>query len=899
MIKEFNSKLSDIRPVSLEEEMKRSYLDYAMSVIVSRALPDIRDGLKPVHRRILYAMYEAGNSNDKPHRKSSNIIGYTMMRFHPHGDIPIYDALVRMSQDFSLRCPLIDGQGNFGSLDGDPPAAARYTEARLSKLAHELLFDIDYETVEFQSNYDNSANEPRVLPSKFPNILINGANGIAVGMATSIPTHNLGEVIDACCAILKNTDISIEELFKYIPGPDFPTGAVIIGEKSIRDAYKSGRGSIIIRSKTHLEKIKGERLSIVIDEIPFQVNKSKLVERIAETVKEKTIEGIGDIRDESNRDGLRIVIELKKDVSEEVILNKLFYYTPMQISFSINMLVLNKGKPEQLPLKSILKNFIEFREEILIKRIQYKLRKLREEAHTISGLILAINNLNPIITSIRSSSSTSEAKSKIMNIKWSVNEIALSFLNGLDNEISIKKVEDNYILSEAQVQSILDLRLQRLTNLEQDKMMNDLKLIVYKIKELDAQLTSKSKITDLMYYEFQNIKENFSTPRKTIIDQDTFLPFKQEEDLIQKEDMVVTISLEGYIKRVPLSTYKAQRRGGKGRSGMLTKDEDIVSDIFITSTCSSLLFFTNKGRVYQLKSYKVPLCTPNSRGRSIKNLFPLNQNEIVTAVIVLPEEELKWKSMDILFATSFGNVRRNKLSDFINIKSNGKIAMRLKDSEILIGAEIYEDLSLKNRDIILSTYKGKIIRFLIDEIRVFSGRNSRGVRGIKLGNNDKVIKMAIVEHVDIEIEKRDLFLKWKYGNNDLYYKKNDSDENSLRESNDQISYFYNLDSMEQYFLTITEKGYGKKSSSYEYRCISRGGSGLDNILINKKNGGVVTTLPINKNDQVVLVSNTGQLIRCRVNEIRLTKRRTQGVKIFNLSEGEWVSAVSIIRNEEE
>lgn len=882
---------TDIKPVALEEEMKRSYLDYAMSVIVSRALPDVCDGLKPVHRRILYAMLENGSTSDKPHRKSSNAVGYTMMRFHPHGDAPIYDALVRLAQSFSLRGPLVDGQGNFGSVDGDPPAASRYTEARLAKLAHELLEDIEKDTVDFQPNYDDSTVEPKVLPARFPNLLVNGANGIAVGMATNIPTHNLGEVLDACCALIANPNMSDEDLMTYVPGPDFPTGAIILGTAGIRSAYMTGRGSIIIRSKTHIEKIRGDqKVAIVVDEIPFQVNKARMVERIAEVVKEKIVEGISDLRDESDRDGIRVVIELKKDTIPEVVLNQLFRHTPLQTSMGINMLAIKHGRPEQLSLMNICKAFLEFREDVIVRRTRYDLRKAREKAHLHLGLALAVANIDAVIALIRAAPDRQTAKAALMERLWPAETVLplISLVEGSQGG----EISSTYKLSEEQALAILDLRLHRLTGLERDKIAAELQELAEQIKSHLHLLKNRDAILALMSAEFKSVKEKFANPRRTTIEENQVTI--DEEDLIQREDMIVTVSMGGYIKRVPLSTYRAQRRGGKGRSGMTTREEDVVSDIFIANTHSPILFFTSRGKVYQLKTHKLPLGSPTAKGRPMVNLLPLADNETISTVMILPDDQSQWEATDIFFATSKGNVRRNKLCDFTNIKSSGKIAMKLDAEESLISVQ----LCTEQQDILLATYRGKAIRFHVDEVRVFSGRNSNGVRGIRLALDDRVIQMSVVNRLDATTEEREAFLR----QTSKFRQTDEEPELAFENSEDKKltpERFAELALSEQFFLAVTEKGYGKRSSSYDYRCTGRGGQGIDGIIVNKRNGGVVTLLPVEDPDQIVLVSDTGQLIRCRVNEIRLAGRRTQGVTIFDLNEDERVMAVSLIKADSE
>ncbi|MGV8949096.1 MAG: DNA gyrase subunit A [Candidatus Paracaedibacter sp.] len=888
---------SDIKPVAIEEEMKRSYLDYAMSVIVSRALPDVRDGLKPVHRRILYAMKEAGNEYNRPYRKSARTVGDVMGKYHPHGDMAIYDAMVRLAQDFSLRLTLIDGQGNFGSMDGDPAAASRYTEARLSKPSHALLEDIDKDTVDFQPNYDDSMTEPKVLPARFPNILVNGGSGIAVGMATNIPTHNLGEVLEACCALIDNPDLTVEELIAIVPGPDFPTGASIIGRGGIFEAYRTGRGSIVIRGKTHFETLRGDRESIIIDEIPYQVNKARMIERIAEVVKEKIIEGISDLRDESDRQGMRVVVELKRDAVPDVVLNQLYRYTALQTSFGINMLALNHGRPEQLPLKRILEAFLEFREEVILRRTRFELARAREKAHLFVGLAIAVANIDPIIALIRAASDRQVAKAQLMDRDWPAETVApLISLVEPDREV----IGSTYRLSDAQAQAILDLRLHRLTGLERDKIAADLQELADKIAGYLRILASRQLVLDILRNELIEMKDQFATPRRTLIEDGE--SSVDMEDLIQREDMVVTVSLNGYIKRVPLSTYRSQRRGGKGRSGMATRDEDIVSDVFVANTHSPVLFFSSIGRVYQMKAYRLPLATPQARGRPMINLLPLISGETISTVMILPEEEHLWDQMFVMFATSKGNVRRNRLSDFLNIKANGKIAMKLDEGENLIAVQTCTE----NDDVLLSTRKGKCIRFHMNEIRIFVGRDSNGVRGIRLSTDDRVISMAIMGQMILSTEERDAYLRQAAkarqaleGGADESIDEAGDEEGStdiLKLSPERIQ---ELASGEQFILTVTENGFGKRSSSYGYRTTGRGGMGVDSIIVNDRNGGVVGSFPVNPTDQIMLVTDGGQLIRCPVHDIRIAGRRTQGVTIFRVGEEEKVVAVSRISLGEE
>ena len=745
--------LPDIKGVSIEGEMKRSYLDYAMSVIVSRALPDVRDGLKPVHRRILYAMKEGGYDWTRPYRKSARIVGDVMGQFHPHGDSPIYDSMVRMAQDFSMRLPFIDGQGNFGSMDGDPPAAHRYTEARLAKSAEGLLRDIDKETIDFVANYDETSEEPSVLPAEFPNLLVNGAGGIAVGMATNIPPHNLGEVIDGCLALLENRELTIEELLSVIPGPDFPTGGIILGKTGIRDAYMTGRGSIVMRAKAEIQEIRKDRMAIVVSEIPYQVNKARLLERIGEVVRDKVIEGIADLRDESDRDGVRMVIELKRDAVGEVVLSQLYRHTSMQTSFGVNMLALNGGRPEQLNLKDIISAFVAFREEVVTKRTTFLLRKARERAHILAGLLVALNNIENIIALIRAAADAGEARKGLRETDWPAAEVA-EFIEIIDDP-EHDVIDGKYRLSDAQARAILELRLQRLTGMERSKLVDETKELSEQINYYLTILQSRDKLIQVVKEELLEAKENFADDRRTVLEENEFE--HDIEDLIQREDMVITVSLKGYIKRVPLSTYKAQHRGGKGRSGMSTRDEDVVDRLFVANTHTPVLFFTSRGMVYQMKVYRLPLGTPQARGKAMVNLLPLEEGEWIQTVMPMPVDEDTWDDLQVMFATSAGTVRRNALSDFTNIKRNGKIAMKLEEGERLISVQ---PCSEKN-DVLLTTRDGKAIRFGVSDVRVFRSRGSMGVRGIKLINGDAVVGMSILVRVEHENPKQQKYQKEK------------------------------------------------------------------------------------------------------------------------------------------
>ena len=883
---------NDITPVAIEEEMKRSYLDYAMSVIVSRALPDVRDGLKPVHRRILHAMNEAGYASNKAYKKSAAVVGEVMGKYHPHGDSSIYDAMVRMAQDFSMRLMLVDGQGNFGSMDGDSPAAMRYTEARLSKAGEALLQDIDKETVDFQPNYDESLEEPLVLPARFPNLLVNGAGGIAVGMATNIPPHNLGEIIDACLAYLEDNDVSIDRLIELVPGPDFPTAGIILGRSGIRSAYHTGHGSIIMRAKTVIEERGKDRQSIIVNEIPFQQNKSRLVERIAEVVNDKSVEGISDLRDESDRDGVRIVMELKRDAMPEVVLAQLYRFTPLQTTFGANMLALTGGRPRMMNLKEIIAAFVDFREVVIRRRTIFELGQARARAHILAGLAVAVANIDEIIEVIRAASDPTTARAALTGRSWPAHDLAP--LIALIDEPGRGVAEDGtYRLSEEQARAILDLRLQRLTGLERDKIAEELREVTDKIADFLETLSDRVKLLGILRDELVEIKERFATPRRTAIEDNEFEA--DIEDLIQREDMVVTVSMTGYVKRVPLSTYRAQRRGGKGRTGMTTKDEDVVSDLFVASTHAPVLFFTTRGIVHKLKVYRLPIGTPTSRGKAFVNLLPLTPGETISAVLPLPEDETTWDAFFVTFATSGGTVRRNRLSDFANIRSNGLIAMKLEDDERLIAVHTCTD----DQDILLATRDGKCIRFAVPEVRVFAGRTSTGVRGIKLADGDEVISMSILRRVDATPDERSAYLKWsrqKRGGEELAIIEEPDDDVAVAGSI-SAERAAELEAAEEFILTVSERGFGKRTSAYEYRSTGRGGQGIQNMEVNDRNGLVVATFPIGGQDGIMLVSDGGQVIRIGVADIRIAGRRTQGVTLFRVSADEHV--VSVARLSEE
>ncbi|MBL8676317.1 MAG: DNA gyrase subunit A, partial [Alphaproteobacteria bacterium] len=864
--------------------MKNSYLDYAMSVIVSRALPDVRDGLKPVHRRILYAMYESGYDYSRPHKKSAHIVGGVIAKYHPHSTEAVYDSLVRMAQTFSLRLPLIDSQGNFGSMDGDPAAAMRYTEARLSRPAHYLLTDIDKETVDFRANYDESTVEPTVLPSRIPNLLVNGAGGIAVGMATNIPSHNLGEIIDGCCALIENPDLTVEELMEHIPGPDFPTGGLIMGRRGIYNAFKTGRGSLIIRSRTHVETIRKDREAIIVTEIPYQVNKAKMIERMAELVISKELEGISNLQDESDRNGIRVVIELKKDAIPEVVLNRLYAMTPLQTSFGVNMLALNGGRPQQMGLKEILECFIIFREEVITRRTQYELKKARNRAHILVGLALAVANLDEMIALIRKAPDPQTAKDQILSRPWAVQDIEP--LIQLIDEPGYPIINGTYKMSEVQAKAILDLRLHRLTGLEREKIAHELHEIVAEIKEYLHILSSRDRRLEILRTELIEIKENYANPRRTTIEDAEMNA--DEEDLIQREDMVVTVSLGGYIKRVPVTTYRAQKRGGKGRSGMATREEDAVSEVFVANTHTQILFFTSSGRVFGMKVYKLPLGTPQARGKAIVNLLPFEEGETISTIMPMPDDEALWEKMHILFATSSGQVRRNALSDFTNIRANGKIAMKLEEGEQLIAVSSCNETN----DVLLTTREGRCIRFAVTDVREFVGRTSTGVRGIRLMKDDKIVSMSILHQVDFTIEERDAYLKQA-----MKLRRQEGDE-AGGEVTISLSQerFEAMAEVEEFILSVSENGFGKRSSAYEYRCTNRGGQGITTMDVTAKTGKLVDSFPIKAEDDIMLVTNTGKLIRCPVHDIRIAGRRTQGVTLFRVDKDEAVVSVARIQD---
>ena len=894
---------SDIRPVSITEEMKRSYLDYAMSVIVSRALPDVRDGLKPVHRRILHSMNEQGHTPDKKYVKSARVVGDVMGKYHPHGDQAIYDALVRMAQDFSMRLQLIDGQGNFGSVDGDPAAAMRYTECRLAKPAMALLDDIDKDTVDFQANYDGNEHEPVVLPARYPNLLVNGAGGIAVGMATNIPPHNLGELIDACVALIADPSLSIDDLNAIVLGPDFPTGGIILGKAGIRSAYQTGRGSIVMRGKVAFETIRKEREAIVVTEIPYQVNKASMVERIAELVHEKKIDGIADLRDESDRDGYRVVIELKRDAERDVVLNQLYRFTPLQSSFGANMVALDGGRPLLMTLKDMLTAFIAFREEVVSRRTKHLLGKARDRAHVLVGLAIAVANIDEVIKLIRASQDANEAREALMAREWPATTAA-TLIELIDDPRHKVSAKGTARLSVEQAKAILDLRLQRLTALGRDEIKAELDKLASEIADYLEILRSRARIQTIIKDELAKLKAEFAAPRRTVIAEEE--GEVEDEDLIQREDMVVTVSHLGYIKRVPLSTYRAQRRGGKGRGGMQVREEDFVSRLFVANTHTPVLFFSSQGQVYKEKVWRLPLAAPQARGKALINILPLDPGETITTIMPLPEDEKTWGELDVMFATTSGTVRRNKLSDFVDVRPSGIIAMKLDPGEAIVDVAICTEKD----DVLLTANGGQCIRFAVPEVRVFSGRTSRGVRGITLADKDHVISLTILRHVDVTAEERAAYHKRasaiRRGTGpelEAAPEAEDAAEAAEAGVNGGIELgeqrYVELSAAEQFVLTLSERGFGKRSSSYEYRTTGRGGKGIVAMSLTGKTGKIVGSFPVEESDQVMLVTDQGKLIRTPVAGIRIAGRSTQGVIVLNTAEDEHVVSVERLSEEEE
>jgi DNA gyrase subunit A len=874
--------------------MKRSYLDYAMSVIVARALPDARDGLKPVHRRILYSMYEEGYTPDQKHKKSAGIVGDVMGQYHPHGDQAIYDALVRMAQLFSMRAPLVDGQGNFGSVDGDPPAAMRYTESRLASIALSLLDDIDRDTVNFQDNYDGSAREPTVLPAKFPNLLVNGAGGIAVGMATNIPPHNLGEVIDACVALIDNPALSIDELMNIIPGPDFPTGGIILGRQGIRSAYHLGRGSIVMRGKVRIDTIRKDREAIIITEIPYQVNKATMVARMGELQREKQIEGISELRDESDREGYRVVIELKRDAVADVVLNQLYRFTPLQTTFGANMVALDNGRPQVMKLKDLLTLFIAFREEVVTRRTKFLLNKARDRAHILVGLAIAVANIDEVIRVIRTSPDPSTARDTLMSRAWPAQDVS-AMMTLIDDPRHRLAPDGTARLSLEQAKAILELRLQRLTALGREEISEELDKLKLEINDYLDILGSRARVQSIIKSELAEVKSKFATPRRTvIIEQEGEV---EDEDLIQREDMVVTVSHAGYVKRVPLSAYRAQRRGGKGRAGMQTRDEDFVSRLFVASTHTPMLFFSSRGQVYKEKVWRLPMAAPNARGKAMINILPLEQGERITTIMPLPEDESSWANLDVMFATTGGNVRRNKLSDFVDVRRSGIIAMKLDENESIVDVQICTERD----DVLLTAAGGQCIRFPVTDVRVFTGRTSMGVRGIALSGDDRVISLSILRHLDVDAEERAAYLRRanavRRGGIEEEAGTDTEEASGAIELGEQR--YVEMSASEQFVLTISENGYGKRSSSFEYRTTGRGGKGIVAMSVNGRNGKLVASFPVEDSDQIMLVTDKGQLIRCPVEGIRIAGRSTQGVIVFDTAEDEHVVSVEHIGEDAE
>ena len=879
---------TDINPISITEEMRKSYLDYAMSVIVSRALPDVRDGLKPVHRRILFSMHEQGYEYNKPYRKSARVVGDVIGKYHPHSDDAVYMSLVRMAQDFSMRVPLIDGQGNFGSVDGDMPAAMRYTEARMEKVTGSLLDDLDKDTVDFRDNYDSSEREPTVLPARFPNLLVNGGGGIAVGMATNIPSHNLGEVIDACLAVMENSDITVDELMEIIPGPDFPTAGIIIGKSGIRSAYETGRGSVLMRSRVTVEEVRKEREALIVHEIPYQVNKATMIEKIAEMVRDKRIEGISDIRDESDRQGMRVVIELKRDAVADVVLNQLYRYSMLQTSFGCNFVALNGGKPEIMPLKAILEAFLHFREEVITRRTRFLLNKARDRAHVLVGLLVAVNNVDEVIRLIRSSPDPATAREKLLARDWPAGDV-IDLIGLIDDPRHKVNDDGTFRLSDEQARAILALTLSRLTALGRNEIGEELNTLGEQIKDYLDILRSRERVLDIIRAELEDVRDQYATPRLTQIDE--FAGDLDDEDLIAREDMVVTVSHAGYIKRVPLSTYRAQRRGGKGRSGMSTRDEDFVSRLFVANTHTPVLFFSSRGIVYKMKVWRLPVAAPNARGKALINMLPLEEGELITSIMPLPEDEESWESLDVMFATRSGNVRRNKLSDFVEVRQNGKIAMKLDEGDGIVGVETASETD----DILITTANGHCIRFAITDVRVFKGRDSTGVRGINLAKGDEVIAMSILRHFEATADERAAYIKMSRAvRGEAEDGTVEHDDEGAGDSHLSQERYIEMSASEQFVLTISEKGFGKRTSSYEYRITGRGGKGIVAMAVNARNGKLVGSFPVEDENQLMLVTDGGQVIRVPVEGIRIVGRSGQGVTVFRTAADEKVVSVGRI-----
>ena len=883
-----------IATIAVEDELKRSYLDYAMSVIVQRALPDARDGLKPVHRRILFSMHENGYDWNKAYRKSARVVGDVIGKYHPHGDQSIYDALVRMAQDFSMRAPLIDGQGNFGSVDGDPPAAMRYTEVRRAKIAHALTEDIDKETVEFRDNYDGTEREPVVLPSRFPNLLVNGSSGIAVGMATNIPPHNLGEVIEACLAYIEDPSINLEALTEIVPGPDFPTGALLIGKQNARAALARGRGSILMRARCAVEEIRKDREAIIVTELPYQVNKAVLTERIAELVRDKRVEGISDIRDESDRSGMRLVIELKRDASSEVVLNQLYRFSNLQQSFGVNMLALNDGRPVQMNLKELLAAFVAFREEVVTRRTKFDLSKARDRGHILVGLAVAVANIDDVIKLIRGAADAAAAREQLMARAWPAKDVGP--LVALIADPRHKVEEGNTIrLSEEQAKAILDLRLQRLTALGRDEINDEAQKLGLAIADYLDILSSRGRVLTIIRDELAAIRDEFATPRKTeLIDADIEM---EDEALIEREDVAVTVTHAGYIKRTPLAEYRVQGRGGKGRSGMATRDEDFVTSLFVASTHAWLLFFSSTGMAYKLKVWRLPEARIAGKGKAMVNLLPLAEGERITTILALPENDTEWDTLNVVFATKSGDVRRNQLSDFAQVNKNGKIAMKLEPGDGIIGVATCTDAD----DFLLTTRGGKAIRFPVGDVRVFKGRDSTGVRGIKLGKDDEVVSLSLLYHSDATSAEARAYLKQasaarraESGEAEAPVEAEDDADDGVEEATLTPERYATLGAREQFVLTLSQTGFGKRSSSYEYRVTGRGGSGIVAIGMGKKNSAVIASFPVEESDDLMMISDGGQTIRVAVSGISIQGRAAQGVTVFRVDEGERVVSVERI-----
>ena len=892
MTEDLSVKSTEITPVGIEDEMRKCYLDYAMSVIVSRAIPDVCDGLKPVHRRILWSMHENGYDYNKPFRKSARIVGDVMGKYHPHGDSAIYDAMVRMAQDFSMGVPLIASQGNFGSMDGDKAAAMRYTEARLALSSHWLLEDIDKNTVDFRPNYDESCEEPVVLPARFPNLLVNGSGGIAVGMATNIAPHNLGEVLDACIAMVDNPEITDEELYAIVPAPDFPTGGIILGRGAARSAALTGRGSIIMRGRATIEEIKKDKTAIIITEIPYQVNKAAMITRMAELVKDKTIEGISDLRDESDRHGVRVVVELKRDAQPDVVLNQLYKYTPLQTSFPVNSLALHNGRPEVMNLKDIISAFISFREDVIRRRTIYELDKARNRAHLLVGLAIAVANIDKVIEMIKTAPDPNMAKANLMQTKWDATDVTA--LVDLIDEPDRKVVDGCYFLSEEQAKGILELKLQRLTGLERDKVHAEVGDLCGQIKEHLSILASHEKLYGIMRDEFVAVKNDFATPRKTTIEDGEF--DQDMEDLIPRENMVITVTNTGYIKRVPVDTYRAQHRGGKGRSGMSTRDEDAVSKIFVACTHDPILFFSSKGMVYKMKAYRLPEGTPQSLGKALINLLPLEQGETISTILQLPEKQEDCEGLSVMFATASGNIRRNRLDDFYKVMSNGKIAMKLDEGDKLVDVKICKETD----DILLAAAGGKCVRCPVTDVRIFESRSSTGVRGMKLADGDAVISMSVIDHVKAEIDKRDAYLKMSIAKRKALGLSDEAEDTVDTETTSDVTLtdeeFAQMEREEQFILTVTDAGLGKRSSAYQYRITSRGTQGVTNIDTVKVPSKVVASMPVTDDEHIMMVTDGGQLIRMKVSDIRIVGRNSKGVILFRLADGEKVVSVSALQD---